>query len=183
MDSVLEVAWVAGAVFLSFVVLSVAAFVLLVTASALGFRWDKWAEQAEETSLAMRRFLHVFATEWRLYDLVGWLNEKLERRPPNQYKLVPLLPRACPHDNEPDDENLCPDCGMLFIRVVYEDWVKLGKPKYLFRFIHRSFEEWLDKDTRIKVHGGEVIEIIPKDDEVETVTRLLKELAKDDDAV
>ena len=43
-------------------------------------RGPSMLEQLEAASLATRRFLHIFATEWRLYDFVGWITDKLLRK-------------------------------------------------------------------------------------------------------
>lgn len=81
-----------------------------------------------------RRFFHVFVRKLRLFALLDWIETKLPRRPDaTQFKLVPLRSGKCMHDVKPNWENVCPDCGMLFVRVVYDDWEKIGKPKFLFR--------------------------------------------------
>lgn len=82
-------------------------------------------------------------------------------RDPLQFKLVPLLASNCPHEDPPDDEQRCPVCRMLFVRVVYDDWVQIGRPRFLFRSISVGFHGVLDRDTKIVVHEGEVLEITP----------------------
>lgn len=165
-DFLLEVVPRVGALFVFLVVLAAATFIVTVTISMFlsPRRGQSMAEQREDVRVAVRRFLHVVGTELRLYDFLDWLESKLRRRcDPTQFKLVPILPSKCCHDSPPDDDRRCPDCGMLFVRVVYDDWLALDRPKYLYRSLHECVSGVLDKDIRIRVNGGEVIELVPRE--------------------
>lgn len=104
-----------------------------------------------------------------LFRLGYYVAGRMLERDPTQFKLVPLLASNCPHEDPPDEEQRCPVCRMLFVRVVYADWVQIGKPRFLFRSISVGFHGVLDRDTRIVVHEGEAIEIVPSRRAIEDV--------------
>ena len=81
-DFLVEFGPVVGALFVFLVVLAAATFVVTVTISMFRStrRGPSMLEQLKAASLATRRFLHIFATEWRLYDFVGWIGEKFSRK-------------------------------------------------------------------------------------------------------
>lgn len=49
-----------------------------------------------------------------------------------QYKLVPTweVPE-CSHDEPPNEKRRCPNCDVLFVRMVYSDWEQFGRPSWL----------------------------------------------------